>query len=151
MVGITRVPAGAAEAISPQLGKLRASASSRILGTRKARLAVGVPTATVVGAIAEGTLWAHHPLVTAVNLLATALFVTTGVLLAEDPDQRGTALALIAAGITRPLGWLDQSLSSSFVRTSSTSEQLFLLPLSCSFCLAACGRAVAATGSSCSR
>src|SRR5215472_98947 len=73
MVGITRVPAGAAEAISPQLGKLRASASSRILGTRKARLAVGVPTATVVGAIAEGTLWAHHPLVTAVNLLATAL------------------------------------------------------------------------------
>jgi signal transduction histidine kinase len=68
----------------------------------------GAAAAITAGAVAEGRLWAHHPLLTVVNLLGTVAFTVTGVLLSEDRAQRGTAWALILAGITLPLGWLDQ-------------------------------------------
>jgi signal transduction histidine kinase len=68
----------------------------------------GAAAAITAGAVAEGRLWAHHPLLTVVNLLGTVAFTVTGVLLGEDRAQRGTAWALILAGITLPLGWLDQ-------------------------------------------
>lgn len=35
-------------------------------------------------------------------------FLVTGVLISEERGQRGTAWALILAGLARPLGWLNE-------------------------------------------
>jgi signal transduction histidine kinase len=79
------------------------------LAVVRRRRAVATAVAGILaGAAGEGGLWAHHPLLTVVNLLASITFTATGVLLMEDKAQRGTAWALIAGGITLPLGWLDQ-------------------------------------------
>jgi signal transduction histidine kinase len=62
----------------------------------------------VLGAVADAPMWASHPLLPAVNLPITAAYAATGMLLWDEPRQRGTALALILAGISRPFGWLNE-------------------------------------------
>jgi signal transduction histidine kinase len=88
--------------------KALAGPVSTLARHRRTRLALSVPAATALGSLAQGGLWLRHPLLTVVNIPVTATFVATGVLLLEDSRQRGTAWALILAGITRPLGWLNQ-------------------------------------------
>jgi signal transduction histidine kinase len=66
-----------------------------------------VIVAIAVGAVAEGSLWASHPLLTTVNLLASVGLVGIGSWLVTQPGQCGTGWALMLSGVARPLGWLD--------------------------------------------
>jgi signal transduction histidine kinase len=88
-----------------------AAASERpvrtLLVSRQAGVVAAVIVAIAVGAVAEGSLWADHPLLTTVNLLASAGLVGIGAWLVTQPGQRGTGWALMLSGVARPLGWLD--------------------------------------------
>ena len=108
MTGITQLARSPMAAAASVLGKPHVPAVTRPMGAHRPRVVAGAAAAITAGVVAEGRLWAHHPLLTVVNLLGTAAFTVTGVLLGEDRAQRGTAWALILAGITLPLGWLDQ-------------------------------------------
>jgi signal transduction histidine kinase len=79
----------------------------RFPAPRNGAVVTAVIAAIAVGAVAEGSLWAHHPLLTTVNLLASAGLVGIGSWLVTQPGQRGTGWALILSGVARPLGWLD--------------------------------------------
>jgi len=74
---------------------------------RQGVVVAAVVAAIAVGAVAEGSLWADHTVLTTVNLLASAGLVGTGSWLATQQGQRGTGWALMLSGVTRPLGWLD--------------------------------------------
>jgi signal transduction histidine kinase len=92
-------------------GRLTTTLVSKVEGSLalpRSRAISAVVLGVLAGVIAEGHLWERHPLLTIVNLLATSAFCVTGLLLLEDPEQRTTAWAVIAAGVTLPLGWLDQ-------------------------------------------
>jgi hypothetical protein len=78
-----------------------------LLVSRKAGVVAAVLAAIAVGAVAEGSLWAHHPLLTTVNLLASAGLVGIGSWLVTQPGQRGTGWALRLSGVARPLGLVD--------------------------------------------
>ncbi|MFE9604413.1 sensor histidine kinase [Streptomyces hokutonensis] len=62
----------------------------------------------VFGLVAEGDLWARHPLLTVVNLLLTTLNIIAGLVLFGETEQRVTGIALILCGVSNPLGWADQ-------------------------------------------
>jgi hypothetical protein len=85
-----------------------AAASERpvrtLLVSRQAGVVAAVIVAIAVGAVAEGSLWADHPLLTTVNLLASAGLVGIGAWLVTQPGQRGTGWALMLSGVARPLG-----------------------------------------------
>ncbi len=81
---------------------LRIARDSRVL------LLAGVPTLTVLEALAQRPLWSSHTILVVVNLATLVTFLITGVLLRDEPGQRGTSWALILAGVSRPLGWLNQ-------------------------------------------
>jgi signal transduction histidine kinase len=66
-----------------------------------------VIAAIAVGAVAEGSLWVSHPLLTTVNLLASVGLVGIGSWLVMQPGHCGTGWALMLSGVARPLGWLD--------------------------------------------
>jgi signal transduction histidine kinase len=77
------------------------------LTRRRVGLIWRVFAVTALCAVADLPLWRHHPLLPAVNLPVTAGFTLTGLLLRDEPGQRATSWALILAGVTRPLGWLN--------------------------------------------
>ncbi len=81
---------------------LRIARDSRVL------LLAGVPTLTVLEALAQRPLWSSHTILVVVNLATLVTFLITGVLLRDEPGQRGTSWALILAGVSRPLGWLNE-------------------------------------------
>jgi signal transduction histidine kinase len=105
MAGITRLPDQPLAAVS---GWARLADPAVARGARRPWVIATVLAAVLGSAAAEGGLWQHHPELTVVNLRATSAFVVTGLLLLNDPAQRGTAWAVIGAGIALPLGWLDQ-------------------------------------------
>ncbi len=82
-------------------GAPRLSRSGRLL------LAAGVPAITVLESGAQLPLWGADTVLAAVNLATVVTFLITGILLREDSGQRGTSWAVILAGVTRPLGWLN--------------------------------------------
>jgi hypothetical protein len=71
-------------------------------------LAVAVPAVAALEAYAQRPLWEHYAALAIINLATLVTFLITGVLLNEEPGQRGTSWALALAGIARPLGWLNQ-------------------------------------------
>src|SRR5450759_5203194 len=71
-------------------------------------LAVAVPAVAALEAYAQRPLWEHYAALAVINLATLVTFLITGVLLNEEPGQRGSSWALALAGIARPLGWLNQ-------------------------------------------
>jgi signal transduction histidine kinase len=104
MAGTIRMPLSAAA------GWAGASVPEMTQGKslHRSRLVLCAVLAIMVGVAAEGRLWVHYPLLTSVNLLCSTAFVVTGLMLLADREHCATAWALLLAGITFPLGWLDQ-------------------------------------------
>jgi signal transduction histidine kinase len=70
-------------------------------------LAAAVPAVCALEALAQGSLWRHYAPLPAVNLITSATFLVTGILIRREDGQRGTSWALILAGAAHPLGWLN--------------------------------------------
>ena len=58
-------------------------------------------------AIAQGPLWRHSTALAAVNLAMSLVFVFTGLMIRQEPGQRGVAWALMLAGIFRSVDFVD--------------------------------------------
>lgn len=58
-------------------------------------------------ALAQGPSWRATAPLASVNLLVTVVFMCTGLMLRKDPGQRGTAWALMLAGIFRSIDFID--------------------------------------------
>jgi signal transduction histidine kinase len=58
-------------------------------------------------ALAEGPLWKQATALAAVNLAVSLFFACTGLLLRKEPGQRGTAWAVMLAGIFRSIDFID--------------------------------------------
>jgi len=58
-------------------------------------------------ALAEGPLWRQDTVLAAVNLAASVVFCFTGLMLRQEPGQRGVAWALILGGILRSVDFAD--------------------------------------------
>jgi signal transduction histidine kinase len=58
-------------------------------------------------ALAEGPLWKHVTALAAINLAVSMLWVSTALLIRNDPGQRGVAWALMLAGVLRSLDFVD--------------------------------------------
>jgi signal transduction histidine kinase len=79
----------------------------RLAIPRNGVVVAAVIAAMAVGVVAEGSAWVDHPLLTTVNLLASAGLVGIGSWLVAQPGQRGTGWALVLSGVARPLGLVD--------------------------------------------
>jgi hypothetical protein len=88
-------------------GEAGAASPSRLSLGDKLLLAAGVPAVCALEALAQGSLWRRAAPLATVNLLTLATFLVTGILMRNEDGQRGTSWALILAGVTRPLGWLN--------------------------------------------
>lgn len=58
-------------------------------------------------AVAQGPSWRETTPLASLNLLVTLVFVVTGLMLRKDPGQRGTAWALMLAGVLRSVDFID--------------------------------------------
>ena len=58
-------------------------------------------------ALAEGPLWKHVTALAAINLAVSMLWVSTALLIRNEPGQRGVAWALMLAGVLRSLDFVD--------------------------------------------
>ena len=58
-------------------------------------------------AIAQGPLWKHSTGLATVNLAMSLVFVFTGLMIRQEPGQRGVAWALMLAGIFRSVDFVD--------------------------------------------
>lgn len=70
--------------------------------------ACGLPAVTALEIFAQRPLWGPDTVLAIVNLTAMVTFMITGLLLKDEPGQRGTGWALIMAGIFHPLGMLNR-------------------------------------------
>ena len=71
-------------------------------------IAAGFPAVTALEIFAQRPLWGPDTVLAVVNLTALVTFMVTGLLLKDEPGQRGTGWALILAGIFHPLGLLNR-------------------------------------------
>ncbi|MGH3168468.1 MAG: hypothetical protein ACRDN0_21625, partial [Trebonia sp.] len=58
-------------------------------------------------ALVQGPQWHESVVLATVNLTVSLLFVFTGLMLGKEPGQRGTAWALILAGLFRSVDFID--------------------------------------------
>lgn len=70
--------------------------------------AVAVCAVTAFEIFAQRPLWGAGTVLAVVNLAALVTFMVTGLLLKDEPGQRGTGWALILAGICHPLGLVNR-------------------------------------------
>ena len=82
--------------------------SLRPSGSRWLLIAAGLSVVTALEIFAQRPLWGRDTVLAIVNLAAMVTFMITGLLLKDEPGQRGTGWALILAGIFHPLGMLNR-------------------------------------------
>jgi signal transduction histidine kinase len=70
----------------------------------------GIAIAGVFCTLVQGTLWSQDAALASANLAASLLFAFTGLLLLDERSQRGTAWALILAGVFRSVDFSDLNL-----------------------------------------
>jgi signal transduction histidine kinase len=58
-------------------------------------------------ALVQGPLWQQSTALAAVNLATSLFFALTGLMLRREPGQRGTAWALVLAGVLRSVDFID--------------------------------------------
>jgi signal transduction histidine kinase len=58
-------------------------------------------------AVAQGPLWKQDTVLAAMNLAASMLFCFTGLMLRQEPGNRGVAWALVLAGVLRSVDFAD--------------------------------------------
>jgi signal transduction histidine kinase len=62
----------------------------------------------VVGAVAQGPLWEQAPVLAGTNLLVAVAFGLAAALVADEPGQWHTAVALAAGAVLWPLAWVNE-------------------------------------------